>query len=218
MSGIPSPWSRLEVCGPVRLGSYRFAGVDLIHTGVSKANAAGAIGTLARPAMDGLILNVGIAGALPDAGGVFALRPGDCVVGQCSVFADEGLITSSGYQDVSEIGFPIDPESKSSFDCDPQAVRAFTDAGVTSGSIATISTCSGTDESAKEVARRTNAIAESMEGAAVGLACKRLNLPFCEVRAISNFTGDRANQQWDIKGALASLRGLLHRVILPVDR
>jgi hypothetical protein len=36
---------------------------------------------------------------------------------------------------------------------------------------------------------------------------------FGEVRAISNYTGARANQQWDIKGALASLERVLRATL-----
>lgn len=215
---VPGLWTRTEVAGAVHIGDLKFQSVDLIHTGVSKANAAGAVALLANPNTDGLILNVGIAGALPDQRGVFALRPTNTVVGQWCVFADEGLISAEGYQDLAAMGFPIDPECKSAFSCDPRVIKAFASANAMRGDIATVSICSGTDSIAKEIARRTGAIAETMEGAAVGLACKRLGIPFCEVRAISNFTGERANQQWDFKGALRALRELLGRVIQPIAR
>jgi nucleoside phosphorylase len=44
-----------------------------------------------------------------------------------------------------------------------------------------------------------------MEGAAVGLVCHRLRVPFAEVRVVSNTTGHRERQQWDIKGAVSKL-------------
>jgi futalosine hydrolase len=55
------------------------------------------------------------------------------------------------------------------------------------------------------VKARTGAVAEAMEGAAVGLVAHRLGIPFGEVRIISNTTGDRNLQRWDMKRALASL-------------
>ena len=215
---IPEMWTRTKVADAVQLGTTRYSGVDLIHTGVSKSNAAGAVANLANPKTDGLILSVGAAGALPDQSGVFALRPRDTVVAQRCIFADEGIVTSSGYQDLTEMGFPIDAICKSAFACDSRAIAAFADAGAKRGDIATVSICSGTDEIASEIARRSSAIAETMEGAAVALVCKRLGIPFCEVRAISNYTGERSKQQWDIRGALAALRELLGRVIQPLDR
>jgi futalosine hydrolase len=44
-----------------------------------------------------------------------------------------------------------------------------------------------------------------MEGAAVVHAARRLKVPAIEIRTISNTTGDRTTQQWDISGALAAL-------------
>jgi futalosine hydrolase len=76
------------------------------------------------------------------------------------------------------------------------------------GVIATVATCSGTDALAVEVERRTGAIAEAMEGAAVVHAALRLGLPGGEVRVISNSTGDRAKQQWDIARAFAAMHTL----------
>ncbi len=215
---VPGLWTRSGVCGPVRVGSMRYSGVDLIHTGVSKANAAGAVVAGMDASTDGLVLSIGIAGALPDSRGVFALVPGSTVVGERCVFADEGLVTADGYQDLATMGFAIDPECGAAFPCDSRVVEAFESAGALRGDIATVSICSGTDALAAEIARRTGAIAETMEGAAVALACKRLGVAFCEVRAISNYTGDRSKQQWDIRGALHSLAGLLGRVIVRVDR
>ena len=52
------------------------------------------------------------------------------------------------------------------------------------------------------------AIAEAMEGAAVVHAARRLGLPGGEVRVISNSTGDRAKQQWDIARAFAAMHTL----------
>lgn len=80
------------------------------------------------------------------------------------------------------------------------------------GGIATVSTCSGTDDLAAEVARRTNGVAEAMEGAAVGHVAHRFGVPFGEVRVISNTTGNRGSQTWDLPGALARLSDVASRL------
>ena len=73
------------------------------------------------------------------------------------------------------------------------------------GPIATVATCSGTDEAAAEVARRTGAVAEAMEGAAVVHAARRLGVPAIELRAVSNTTGRRDRQVWDLPTAMTAL-------------
>ena len=44
-----------------------------------------------------------------------------------------------------------------------------------------------------------------MEGAAVVHAARRLHLPAIELRTISNTTGDRDRQHWDLPGALDAM-------------
>jgi len=48
-------------------------------------------------------------------------------------------------------------------------------------------------------------MAEAMEGAAVVHAARRAGVPAIEIRSISNATGDRAKQQWNIAAAFAAL-------------
>ena len=81
------------------------------------------------------------------------------------------------------------------------------------GPIATVATCSGTDDAAREVVIRTGALAEAMEGAAVVHAALRLDLPGIELRSISNTTGDRGQQRWDLPRGLSALREAMLRTV-----
>ena len=88
------------------------------------------------------------------------------------------------------------------------------------GPIATVSTCAGTDVIAQNISRRTGAVAEAMEGAAVGFtalcvsaSAGRRVIPFVEARVISNTTGDRDRQRWDLRGALDGLSALAGGIV-----
>jgi futalosine hydrolase len=202
-AAFPNPWEHVEIA----------PGVDLLHLGVSKSNAAGALAAaLAKSGRFTAVINTGIAGSLPE-GDEFALQPTDTVVATRCVFADEGIVTPAGFQSVAAMGFPINPTGEDAFSCDTRLLEAFMPLVTAAGDIATVSTCSGTDALARAVAVRTKAIAETMEGAACALVCHRAGIPFVEVRAISNYTGDRAKQAWDIKGALASLERLFATIL-----
>lgn len=178
--------------------------VDLCLGGVSKANAGAATALALDPARHALVMSIGIAGSLPGVDAP-ALGVGELVVGDASVFADEGIATPAGYRDLAQMGFAPMPDGGVSAPSDPALVHALAPLGERVGTIATVSTCSGNDALAREIARRTRAIAEAMEGAAVGLVAMRAGVPFVEVRAISNHTGDREGQGWDIPAALARL-------------
>ncbi|MCW8893304.1 MAG: futalosine hydrolase, partial [Deltaproteobacteria bacterium] len=53
-------------------------------------------------------------------------------------------------------------------------------------------------------------ICENMEGAAAAQVCSAFDLPLLELRGISNPTGTRDPEQWDIiKGAEAAQLGIL---------
>lgn len=103
------------------------------------------------------------------------------------------------------MGFPPVPGGGVSFDADPLLHDRLGAVVSTSASVATVSTCSGTDQQAIEIAARTGAALEDMETASIALVCARLGIPWCGIRAVSNTTGDRAAQVWDIPGATEAL-------------
>lgn len=186
--------------------------IDLVLTGIGKANAAGATArALSLGPSPDLVLNVGIAGALPGSG----LSIGECVVASASVYGDEGLQTPSGFQDCAAMGFPLAAGDFSGPDVpvDAGATRALSGGlRARTGRIACVSTCSGTDALAKAVVDRTGAIAECMEGAAVSHVARLLRVAVAELRVISNTTGDRERQRWDIRLALDRLAGVMSRL------
>lgn len=174
--------------------------VDVVLTGVSKASAAGGVATALGPAHCGVV-SLGIGGQLP--GAAVPIRA--CTVAASSVFADDGIETPRGYQSCAELGFPA-LDQGDEVAGDREWVGRLIAAGCTLVRVATVSTCSGTDARAHEVVRRTGAQVEAMEGAAAGLVAVRRGVRFVEVRVVSNTTGDRERQVWDMQGALAGLR------------
>ncbi|WP_431211383.1 futalosine hydrolase [Puia sp. P3] len=53
--------------------------------------------------------------------------------------------------------------------------------------------------------QNTGAVVESMEGGALHFVCLQENIPFIQLRAISNEVGVRDKTKWDIRSAIASL-------------
>jgi futalosine hydrolase len=58
-----------------------------------------------------------------------------------------------------------------------------------------------------------NPAVESMEGAAFHYACLQYNLPFLQLRGISNAVGERDKTMWDIKGAVDNLSSAVLQLI-----
>ncbi|MBL0927752.1 MAG: futalosine hydrolase [Phycisphaerales bacterium] len=194
-------WSLVEV-------SPRFV---LLVTGVGKASAAGAVAHALTLRRFGAVLNLGVAGALPRS----RLGLGEAVLGDPSILADEGVQTPERFLDVALMGFAPNAglAQAPSVSVRPDAALADRLRGLVdrAGGIATVSVCSGRNRLAVKLVERTGAIAECMEGAAVGFTVSRaaamagVGVAFAEVRTISNTTGNRARQRWNLGLALERL-------------
>jgi futalosine hydrolase len=179
----------------------RPSGTFVVAGGIGKTNAASA--TTASIMSDGpftWIINAGIAGALPNSN----LALGEIVVANKCVYAEEGLETPTGFQTIEQMGFSLGNFAGNAVPVDPWMLERLAPIG-TVAPIATVATCSGTDARATLVQERTGCACEAMEGAAVVHAANRVGAPAIEVRAISNTTGNRDTQNWDIPTALENL-------------
>jgi futalosine hydrolase len=197
VSGAIAEWQpRRVVCGGGE--------VEVLLTGVGKANAAGAVARVLDPFRHRGVLSAGVAGALPTSG----LLIGASVLASECVFADEGVDSPEGFVDLAARGFPPGPWAGTGAPADAALGMPWAGLVDRTGPIATVSVCSGTDARASAIAARTGALAEAMEGAAVAAIASRLGAPFGELRVISNTTG--TNPSWDLPAALARLGALVH--------
>ncbi|HEY9733953.1 MAG TPA: futalosine hydrolase [Drouetiella sp.] len=176
--------------------AIHFDTFSVLQTGVGKANAAGAV---THEFMDGksndrnysAVLSFGIAGSLAP-----QVEIGSTIFGSSAVFADEGTpcIGGQDWTSLEQSGW-----ARTAFVQEEQPWTTHLSSTADHiGVIATISTISGTDEIASQYAKRTGALAESMEGAAIAQVCLQLELPFAELRVISNRCGDRNVNKLDI--------------------
>ena len=172
-------------------------GIDAVLTGIGKSNAAGAVARTAREE-HATIVSLGIAGVLPPR----EFLAGECVLSRQSVFADEGVDTGAQFLSTADIGFPMPGVGELVLRPSAELANILRPLVQVEAVIATVSTCSGTDALALQVASRTGAEFEAMEGAAVGLVACRLGRQFAEVRIASNTTGERSRQRWEIRAVL----------------
>lgn len=188
----------------------------VVRLGVGKVAAAVTMLEVLRAERPDAVLLFGLAGAYPDRHRQRPPRVGLrelCLCGS-DQFGDEGVMTPKGFLDLAalELG-----------DVGPYAADAalvarigtLLDIAIVRG--CTVSTCSGTEALSEALAVRSNADIETMEGAAVAWVCRRLGVPFVQLRCISNWTGDRAEGEWDVNGAVALLQPAVRRVIAELN-
>lgn len=177
-------------------------GIEVRLAGVGPAGAAAATAAeLARSHYD-LVISAGIGGGFPGATDI-----GSLVVASEIIAADLGAETPEGFVHVEELGFgssriPVE------YDVSIRWLNLLKSAGLTAhyGPVLTLSTVTGTAETAEELSRRVyGAAAEAMEGFGVAEASKQFGIPIMELRAISNLVGPRQRDLWRIDKALLAL-------------
>ena len=173
----------------------------IVVSGIGRTNAAAATTeAILRDGPFGLVVCAGVAGVLPGGG----LSIAETIVATSCVYFEEGVMTPSGFEDIAAMGFALGEFGGNVVPVDTDALSRLGD-HFHRGPIATVATCSGSDEAAREVVVRTGAVAEAMEGAAVVHAARRLGVGAIELRTISNTTGNRQQQVWRLDDALAAL-------------
>lgn len=159
-----------------------------------------------------LVINAGIAGTYnPE----LSIGTVVNIISEC--FADLGAEDKDGsFLSATSIGLlPLDQipfrdgllwnEAAAQFDFLPKAK------GIT------VNTASGTEASIKAIKNLFNPDVESMEGAAVFYVCLLQNIPFLEIRAVSNLVEPRNREAWNIPLAIEKLNetlsGLLQSLV-----
>lgn len=174
-------------------------GLTVIVTGAGPAAAATGAAWLLASEPYKLAVSVGIGGGFAPAAPV-----GSVVVATRVVAADLGADSPEGFIPIEDLGFAPRVEQPDA----AWAARigaALTGAGLTvvNGAVLTVATVTGTAERTAELlARHPDAAAEGMEGFGVASAAAMAELPFVEIRAISNTVGPRDRESWRIGEAL----------------
>jgi futalosine hydrolase len=172
--------------------------LDVLVCGVGPAAAAAATArTIAENSHMGraydVVVNAGICGAFRG-----KARIGDLLIATDSVAAELGVALPWRFQPIDEIGF-----GTNRIGCNTVLTVAVE--GVR-GEILTLASITGSDGLAANLAHRyPDAIGEAMEGFGVATAAQQAGLPFAEIRAVSNYIGDRDVENWDWSSALKTL-------------
>jgi futalosine hydrolase len=173
-----------------RLGDR--AGIRLVRTGVGAVNAAHAATIAILRDQPAAIIVCGVGGAYPASD----LHVGDVVSAEVECYGDLGAAGPAGFLDMKALGFPVVESPRLYNDLPLQLFPTGRRA-----KFVTVSTCTGTDATARSIAARTGGAVENMEGAAVAHVAHLHGIPVGEVRGISNMVTDRDTSTWRLKDA-----------------
>lgn len=184
----------------------------ILQSGYDKTNTAHSLTCLLETVRPELVLQVGVGGAFREAG----LGLGDIVVATEEIYADTGVRTPDGWISTKEFNspllekdghlfwnrFPLDDGLAS------RCAKVIADGEwgastpkIVAGPCVTLSEVSGSTARGDELHRRWGALLESMEGAAAAHVCAIYDVPFLEIRSVSNLVVDRDRESWEVGDA-----------------
>lgn len=175
-----------------RAGASTF-GVEIVCTGVGPVNAAHAVTMFLAENGARAIVVCGVGGAYPGSG----LAIGDVVCAKSECYGDLGAMSPSGFLDMKALGFPIVERPTRLFNEIPMQVFPLE----RRVPFVTVTCCTGTDDAATVIGKRTGGAVENMEGAAVAHVAHLHGVPVGEVRGISNLVTNRDTGTWKLREA-----------------
>ena len=191
---IPPSWKTKEIDS-----------ITIVHTGVGKTNAAGAVSrelTLAEGdrAQYSAVLSIGLAGGYD-----LSLKLGERVLGLDHVLLDEGTISDGGWVTLERAGWARTVIRANKGRLFKQLTRHVSH----QGNIGTVSTISGTDRRMEIYKKRFEVMLEVMESAAIAEVCDKFGVEYVDLRVVSNYCGSRNDDTHDFPLALKNLKTLV---------
>lgn len=190
----------------VNQGNVNGHEIEVLITGIGGAMTAYAVTKELSWRSPELVIQAGIGGSFDS-----RFPPGSVAFISEEVFADLGAAENGRLNDIFDMGLADAQEY-------PFSNRLLINPGTASWVKyglpfvrgATINCISETPETIKN---KYNPVIESMEGAALHYTCLKENIPFIQLRAVSNFVGERDKSKWMMKEAVAVLNEKLKRIL-----
>jgi futalosine hydrolase len=171
---------------------------ELLITGIGMVATAFALGKhLALNSYD-LVVNLGIAGSFDR-----DIALGDVLEITEDTFAELGAEDDNEFLSIDKMGFgegAFYPSTKLS-----NLYNLFNTFNLKTARAITVNTVHGNEASIKKVTERLKPQLESMEGAAFFYACREMNVPCMQIRAVSNYIEKRNRDNWNIGLAIKNL-------------
>jgi futalosine hydrolase len=198
----------------------RSSSAAVLTTGIGAVNTAHALTRyLAANRAPSLVIQTGVAGAYVPAN----IPVGSVVLADTEIYGDLGVLTPDGWRPLEEIGIPLveardaRPPLFNYFPLDSALVaQAASAAGplvARTGKFLTLSQVTGVRALGDALFERFGALCESMEGAAAAHVCALYEVPFLEVRGISNLVENRDRARWRIAEAAVAAQKVVMKCL-----
>lgn len=173
---------------------------DILITGVgSMATTWSLMRQIGRKRPD-MIIQAGIAGCFTHK------RPGEVVAIKEEYLADLGVQENGRFRTLFDLNLtgPDTPPFSGGMLVNPYK-RLLDLSGLEQVRATTVNEITTAPDRIQWLQQNTAPVVESMEGGGLHYVCLQENIPFLQLRSVSNAIGERDKAKWDIKGAISSL-------------
>lgn len=182
---------------------------DVLITGVGAAATTWHLTKKIKQSKPSLIIQAGIAGCFDQ-----NIPPGTPLIVSRDRFADLGVEEQDEWKDIFDMelenpyappysgGWLINPNDHLLHETSLQKVTAISISEVTTN-----------HKRIRQISEKYHPILESMEGAALHYVCLQENIPFIQLRTVSNHVGERDKTRWRMKEAIENLAREIQAII-----
>ncbi len=181
---------------------YSKGKIDLSLTGIGPITTAYSVSKLISEKKPKIIIQIGIAGCFNQ-----DFKIGSAVAVQSEIVADMGVYEDGMYKDVFQMGlthYDAFPYENGCLKNTHTALLNLT--GLQQVKAVSVSEITTLQTKIDLFHHHYGAEIESMEGSAFHYGCIAANIPFIQLRGISNRVGIRDKKQWKIPEALSAVR------------
>jgi futalosine hydrolase len=155
-----------------------------------------------------LIIQAGIAGSFNT-----QLIPGSVVLVKQDAFADLGMEEKENFTPIFETALADKNEFPFSEGWLINTSQLLKTSSLTAVKGVTVNKVSDSKLQKQQLIDKFNPDIETMEGAVLHYVCLQENVPFLQLRSVSNLVGERDKSKWKIKEAIDSLNAELSKLI-----
>ncbi len=184
-------------------GDFRNTKIDFLISGVGLPSTIYRLTSLLVKEKFDMVVNPGIAGSYKD-----DIRIGDVVNLATEQFGDIGIDDNGELRTLFDMGYTdqgVAPFTNGKL-CNPVSnlkYKTLTNLKIVNG--LTVNLVSGNEADIERRKSKFSADVESMEGAGIFYVCLLQNIPFVEIRAISNKVEPRNMKNWNMPLAITNL-------------
>ncbi len=187
---------------------YKNQQFKILITGPCTINTAHALTCELERSRPAIVIQMGIAGIFKKT----KLRIGDIALAESERYIHTGIETDQPYPDIDPLPFNlidgncltvqgVFPVHSKLTTLSFQIIKkhpAMEKITISKGPFITVSTITSSSHTAKKLSNMFSPCMEAMEGSAAAHITQLYNIPFIEIRAGSNYVGERDKSKWDI--------------------